>query len=84
MIVGLALLFFAIIALLISIVRIVQSPQGFEKVHKELQHHDPSNKVQENTWNKCFIQEAEAIVNNYQRRKAIFRPAIESKDNEDS
>jgi len=50
-----------------------------EEVRKRIQE-----KVQENTWNKSFIQEAEAIVNNYQRRKAIFRPAIESKDNEDS
>jgi len=42
------------------------------------------DKIQEEARNKCFLQEAEAIVNSYQRRKAIFRPVIESKDNEDS
>jgi ABC-type multidrug transport system fused ATPase/permease subunit len=50
-----------------------------EEVRKRIQE-----KVQENTWNKSFIQEAEAIVNSYQRRKVIFRPVIESKDNDDS
>jgi uncharacterized membrane-anchored protein YhcB (DUF1043 family) len=80
LIVGLILLLIAATALMGR--RIQQNRKiaiHLEEVRKRIQE-----KVQENAWNKYFIQEAEAIVNDYQRRKAIFHPAVESVNDDDS